>query len=182
MSNFAAALQAHLESLPHLGIMEKRALRIASNPDAPHNARVLARWEPASAEAVGISPEMNHTCPCGYPHLPHDSCDGTPQSPVIDWFKAHWVQILQVILMLLPFFLAKPPQEMHAAMMASPEFDAASDWWLGKNALLAIIPSIIDHLGLAWIRTLIGKSPIPIAYQDADMRGLLLRTLQESQT
>ena len=93
MSTFAPALRTHLESLDHLGILERRALRICKAPDSPHRTRLLERWEAGSREKLGFDP-----------------------SAVIDWFKANWQTILQVVLAVLGMLMmfAEPEPTMQA--------------------------------------------------------------------
>lgn len=80
MSNFAAALLKSTEGKD--GEWEGRAHRIASNPDKPHNARVLKRLEERVRGHEGFDP-----------------------SSIIDWFKQNWKSILQVVISLLPLLL-----------------------------------------------------------------------------
>lgn len=94
MSTFAPALKAHLESLPHLGLLERRALRVCDAPDSPHRTRLLERWEAGSREKLNFDP-----------------------SAIIDWFKQNWKTILQVVLSILGVLLmfAEPGGVMTAS-------------------------------------------------------------------
>jgi len=156
MSTFAPALQAHLESLPNPGILERRALRICTAPDSPHRTRLLERWEAGSREKLGFDP-----------------------SSIIDWFKQNWKTILQVVLSILGVLLmfAEPPEA--GVMMADPE---AVGWFPGKNLLLSIMPQIIDQIVIGWAREAASRLPIPINYNDADLKAFLMDTLTKSQS
>lgn len=155
-STFAPALRTHLESLPSLGLLERRALRVCKAPDSPHRTRLLERWEAGSREKLSFDP-----------------------SAVIDWFKANWKTILQVVLSVLGVLLmfAEPPDGVQ--MMADPE---AMDWFPGKNLLLTLAPQIIDQVGLPWAREMASRLPVPVNYNDSDLKAFLLETLSKSQT
>lgn len=97
MSDFSEGLKAHLESLPERGWAERRALRIASNPDTPHNARVLFRLEAHTRKEAGAT-------------------------GIIDWLKNFdWAKWLPVILSILGFLLMFAEPAPEGVMEAGPE-------------------------------------------------------------
>ena len=156
MSTFAPALRQHLESLPHLGLMEKRALRICNAPDSPRRTRMLERWEAGSREKLGLD-----------------------FGSVIDWFKQNWKTILQVVLSVLGFllmFAAEPPDGM---MTTEAE---AVEWFPGKNLLMSVAPQLIEQIGIPWAREMSTHLPIRINYNDEDLKNFLLETLTKSQS
>lgn len=72
-----------------------------------------------------------------------------------------------------------------AATLEEVETDAtemgALGWSLLKPIVIRAMPMVIDELGLPWARALSARSPLPINYNDADLKALLLETLAESQ-
>lgn len=69
--------------------------------------------------------------------------------------------------------------EPPALMTATPE---SAEWFPGKNILLNLAPQLIEELGLPWAREMASKLPIPINYNDSDLKAFLLDTLTKSQT
>jgi len=126
MSNFAAALKEHLDSISYHGIWERRAYRIVSEPEI--HKRVLERWERKSATALGID----------------------WQSGIIDWFKANWKTILQVVLTIvgLIFMFAEPGDDPEKYSSA-PE---GAQWFPGKNVIEQFLPEIIRSYGIPTLR------------------------------
>lgn len=64
-------------------------------------------------------------------------------------------------------------------MMAAP---AGAEWFPGKNIIITLAPQLIEEFGLPWAREMAKSSPVPINYNDADLKAFLLETLTKSQT
>jgi hypothetical protein len=57
----------------------------------------------------------------------------------------------------------------------------ASGWFPSKNVLIDLAPTIIDQIGLPWIKQAAATLPVLLTFDDAALKQWLLKTLADSQ-
>lgn len=163
MSNFASAVKAQLEAQQDLRPMEQHALTIVSNPDTPRHARIIERWEHKSRKSLKLDP-----------------------SSIIDWFKANWKTILQVVLSILGLVLMFAETDPGDTVMMGAEGEMA--WFPAKNIIQHFLPEILDQLvmpplGLAIqdVQNRMSGLPVSLGYSAEQMKTWILAKVDESQ-